>query len=210
MLPVGLELECLSRPTVRNPHRFLVIIAFFIFFLDITHMKHQIRIHERQIIIRLRPEHRNLRNRLPAQLSLMLHQKVRKSRSVRTPQQRMPLVRLSPEVCPRPLTQLFPLLLETCCDKLVSLIITNAHHEEVLDVLNVRVVAVPETPEDVGEGAELREFGGVGGLAAAVPCVAGGIHGGIEEEAVDCAAGGADAEFVVCLCCLENVSLFVL
>ncbi len=61
----------------------------------------------------------------------------------------MALIRSGREVGPRPLAQLLVRAMETRCNDLISQLVGDAYHEEISDVLDVRVVTNPESPENV-------------------------------------------------------------
>jgi hypothetical protein len=61
----------------------------------------------------------------------------------------MSLVRVRREARPRPFRQLLFRALQTRRDDLVGEFVGNAEHEEVANVLDVRIVADPVTPQDV-------------------------------------------------------------
>jgi hypothetical protein len=169
---------------------------------------------EIKIIIRLWPENGDLGNGLLAQFGFVLHQEVCECCTIwRTwstlanhhtliyasllTKKRMPLIRRSRKLRPRPLTQLLLRIPQTGSDNIVSYIIRYADHEEVAYIPDIIVIAVPEAPEHVREGAELGEviFGWV--FAAGEPEGFGGRLRTLEEEAVDCSALFVDAEFIV-------------
>jgi hypothetical protein len=68
---------------------------------------------------------------------------------------------------------------------LVGEVVGDAEHEEVANVLDVRVVADPVTPQNIRERAEVWQEGGVGVFLVAVPGGSGCALGAIEVEAVD-------------------------
>lgn len=86
----------------------------------------------------------------------------------------------------RPFCQCCVCVVQTRCDELVCDVVADAEHEEVADVFDVWRCAIPEAPEDVGEGTQGGEVRLGGGFAARVPERGGGGYGALEEEAEYC------------------------
>jgi hypothetical protein len=97
----------------------------------------------------------------------------------------MPLIRGGIEIRTRPLTQSLSCFLKASSDELTRLIIADSKHEEVADVFDIRVVAVPISPENVGECAEVGKFRRFRRFAVAVPGSAGGVDGAVKKKSKD-------------------------
>jgi hypothetical protein len=82
------------------------------------------------------------------------------SRAKRT-QQCPPLILIHPKACARPLLKGPADILQRACNKLVCLIVRNAQHDQIPNVLDVGIVAHPVCPEDIRQAAQARKKGEV-------------------------------------------------